>query len=82
MSQGILLSSKFRLAIYFTRGNVYVSMLLSPFIQLSPSPTVSPSLFSMSASQLLLLPYKYVHTYHQEMIQINLLTEQKQTHRL
>ena len=31
---------------------------------------------------LLLLPYKYVHEYHQEMIQINLLTEQKQTHRL
>ena len=36
----------------------------------------------MSVSPLLLLPYKYVHKYHQEMIQINLLTEQKQTHRL
>ena len=30
--------SKFPLSIYFTYGNVYVSMLLSPIIPLSPSP--------------------------------------------
>ena len=30
--------SKFPLSVYFTYGNVYVSMLLSPIIPLSPSP--------------------------------------------
>ena len=55
LSQSTGLSSlshgKFPLAICFTYSNVYVSMLLSQFIPLSPSPTVSTSLFSMSASQ-------------------------------
>ena len=46
--------SKFPLAICFTYGNVYVSMLLSQFIPLSPSPTVPTSLFSMTDSPLLL----------------------------
>ena len=42
--------SKFPLAIYFTYGNVYVSILLSQFIPPSPAPSVSTSLFSISAS--------------------------------
>ena len=40
-------------AIYFTRGNICISTLLSQFIPLSPSLTVSRSLFSLSASPLL-----------------------------
>ena len=36
--------SKFPMAIYFTSGNVYASMILSKFIPPSP-PTVPPSLF-------------------------------------
>ena len=46
--------SKFPLAICFTYGNVYVFMLLSQFISLSPSPTVPTSLFSVTDSPLLL----------------------------
>ena len=45
--------SRFPLAIYFTHGNIYVSVLFSQFIPPSPSPIVSTSLFSMSASPLL-----------------------------
>ena len=45
-----------RLVIYFTYSNIYVSVLFSQFISSSPSFTVSPSLFFVSAS--LLLPYK------------------------
>ena len=37
---------------YFTYGKVYVSVLLSQFIPPAPSPTMSPSLFSMFASLL------------------------------
>ena len=44
---------KFPPAIYFTNGNVYVSMLLSLLVLLSPSPNVFTTLFSMSASPLL-----------------------------
>ena len=44
------------LAICFTYGSVYVSMLLSQFVPPSPSSAVSTSLFSMSAS--LCLPCK------------------------
>ena len=33
--------SKIPLAIYFTHGTIHVSMLVSPFISLSPFPTVS-----------------------------------------
>ena len=40
--------SKLTLAISFTHGNVYVSMLFSQIIPLSPSPTMSKSLFFMS----------------------------------
>ena len=40
-------------AIYFTQGSVYMSMLLSPFLPLSPSAIVSTSLFSVFASPLL-----------------------------
>ena len=43
----------------FAYGNEYVSMILSQFVPLSPSPTVSKSLFSMSTSPL--LPCKQVH---------------------
>ena len=50
--------SKFPLGIYFTYGNVYVSMLFSQFIPPSPSPTGSTSSFSMSASPL--LPCKFI----------------------
>ena len=42
--------SKFPLALYFTYGNVYVSILLSHVIPLSSSPTVTESLFFMSVS--------------------------------
>ena len=62
------LYSKFPLNIYFTYGNVYVSMLLSQLIPPCP-PTVSTSLFSMSASPLLLLqigssvPFLRFHIY-------------------
>ena len=41
--------SKFPLAIYFTYGNVYVSLLLSQFIP-DPLSSYVQSLFSMSAS--------------------------------
>ena len=44
---------KFPLAVYFTYGNIYVSMLLSQLILPSPSPSVSTSLISMSAFPLL-----------------------------
>ena len=66
--------SKFPLAIYVTYGNVYVSMLLSPFIPPSPSHSHSTStnLFSMSAS--LLLPYKQVHLYHFSRFHVHTLT--------
>ena len=43
-----VLHSKFSLAICFTYSNVYVSMLFSQFVPLSPSTTVSTSLFSVS----------------------------------
>ena len=41
---------------------VYVSMLLSPFVPLSPSPSVSTSACSMAVS--LLLPCKYLHLHY------------------
>ena len=41
------------LVIYFTYGNVHVSVLLSQIIQPSPSPTESKSLFFISVSLLL-----------------------------
>ena len=41
------------LTVYFTYGNLYVSMLFSQNIPPSPSPTVSRSLFFMSVSPLL-----------------------------
>ena len=40
-----LTHSKFPLAISFTHGDVYVSILFSPFVPPSPSPTVATSLF-------------------------------------
>ena len=45
----------------WTELNVYVSVLLFQFVPPSPSPAMSTSLFSMSAS--LLLPYTSVHQY-------------------
>ena len=56
--------SKFLLAVYFTHGSIYASMLLSPFISLYPSPnlTLVHSLFSVSVSPL--MPWRYVHQYH------------------
>ena len=51
-----VLSSSFPLAIYFTHGSVYMSVLLSWFIPSSSSPAASACVFSMSAS--LFLPWK------------------------
>ena len=51
----------FSLAICFTRGSVYMSVLLSQFILLSPA-AVSTNLFFMSASPF--LPCKYFHQYY------------------
>ena len=45
--------SKFTMIIYFAYGNVYVSILHSPFVSFSLFTTVSINLFSMSASPLL-----------------------------
>ena len=42
--------SKFPLGIYFTYGSVHISMLLSEFIQPSPSPIGSTRLFFVSVS--------------------------------
>ena len=50
-----VLYSNFPLALYFTHGHVYVSVLLSQFVSPSPASTVS-SVFSMSVS--LFLPCK------------------------
>ena len=56
-------AAKFPLAIYFTYGRAYASMLLSPSHPLLPLPRLlSISLFSMSASPL--LSCKKVHQYH------------------
>ena len=49
-------SRNFPLAICFTYGSVYVSVLFSQFVPPSPSSALSTSLFSMSAS--LFLPCK------------------------
>ena len=54
-----VLYANFSLAIYFTPGSVYVSMLLSQFIPPSPSPAMSTSPSSTSAS--LFWPWKQVH---------------------
>ena len=54
--------SKSPLAIYFTYGNVYVSMLLSQIILLL-SPSLCPKAFSLCL-QSPLLPCRQVHQYH------------------
>ena len=54
-----VLCSSFPLAIYFTFGSVYMSVLLSHYVPASPPPTVSSSPFSTSAS--LFLPYHQAH---------------------
>ena len=51
-----LLHSNFSPAIHLTPDSVYMLMLLSPFVSLSPSPIVSTSLFSASVSPF--LPYR------------------------
>ena len=63
--------SKFPLDIYFTRGNVYGSMLLSQVIPLSPFPIVSKNLSFMSVSPL--LPCKQGHQYHLSRFRIYVL---------
>ena len=57
-----VLCSNFPLAICFTYGNVYVSVLLSQLIPPSPSPNLTASPFSTSAS--LFLCCKQVHQHH------------------
>ena len=52
----------FPLAICFTHGSMYMSMLLFQFIPPSSYPAVSASLFSTSVPPL--LPCKRVHQYH------------------
>ena len=49
-------------AIFVAHGSVYMSMVLSPFLSVSPSPNVSTSPFSTSESPL--FPCKKVHQYH------------------
>ena len=66
--------SQFSLAICFTYGSVYVSMLLSRFVPFCASPTVSTSLLSMSASPL--LPSKQVHQYLLSRFHIHVLNIQ------
>ena len=56
-----VLCNSFPLAIHFTFGSVYMSMILSHIVPASPSPSVSSSLFSMSSS--LFLPCHQVHQY-------------------
>ena len=48
-----VLYGNFSPAIYFTHRTVYVSMLLSPFVPLAPSHTVSTGPFSISVSPFL-----------------------------
>ena len=62
---------KFPLPIHFSYSNVYISTLLSQFVQPSPSPAVSTSLFSMSA--FLLLLYKQFHQYNFSRFHIHAL---------
>ena len=62
---------KLGLVIYFTYGNIHVSMLFSQFILPSPSPTESKSLFFISVS--LLLPCIYDHHYHLSKFHIYVL---------
>ena len=47
-------SSSLLLSIYFTHDSIYVSILFSQFVSLSPSPTVSTSPFSMPMSSFIL----------------------------
>ena len=66
-----VLCSSFPLAIYFTDGSAYMSMLLSNFFPTSPSRTVSSSPFSMSVS--LFLPCHQVLQYHFSRFHIYML---------
>ena len=61
----------FPLAIYFTYGNVCVSMLLSQFIPPSPARTVSTSVLAMTASPL--LRWVEVHQYRLSRLHIHVL---------
>ena len=56
-----MLYRNFSPAIYLTHGGAFMSVLLSPFAPLFPSPIVSTSLFFPSVS--LLLPCKHAHWY-------------------
>ena len=63
-----VLQCNFSPAIHLTTDSVHMLMLLSPFLQLSPSPIVSTSPFSTYAS--LFLPWKWVLQYHFPRFQI------------
>ena len=62
---------KFALVIYFTYGNIHVSMLFSHIIPPLPSPTESKSLFFISVS--LLLSHIQGHHYHLSKFHIYVL---------
>ena len=53
---------KFTLVIYFTYGNVYVSILFSQIIPTLPSPVESKNLFIITVPSL--LPCMWNHWYH------------------
>ena len=55
-----LLYTKLSLLIYFTYGNIYVSMLFSQIIPSFPSPTVSKNPFFMSVSPRSQTPFSQV----------------------
>ena len=67
----LLHASNWGLIIYFTYGNVHVSMLFSQIIPPSPSPTESKSLFFTSVS--LLLSRIQGHCYHLSKFHIYVL---------
>ena len=62
-----VLYSNFLLALYFTYGNVYISVLLSQFVPPSPAPAVSKGLFFvflfMSSKQVQVNFFSVFHRY-------------------
>ena len=55
-----VLYRSFSLVIYFTRGSVYMSMLLSQFVPLTPSPTVPRRVCFYKSKQIFLVLIKLI----------------------